>query len=170
MPGSATAGQSGEAAAGAEIGGTKDREMDALDRERLSDRESTSLFARLFPCGLASGDVLTELAPGGWERSPLITVFHPSVDQVYREAVRMHRSIERLVGARRATSPRPEPTLEEIRHEWREKPIEVEREVRELVGRCLWDVFSDNHDVVAPDGRLVDIGSLRAAGASSQTC
>jgi hypothetical protein len=30
---------------------------------------------------------------------------------------------------------------------------------------CLWDVFSDNHDVIAADGRLADIGSFRGAGA-----
>ncbi len=40
----------------------------------------------------------------------------------------------------------------------------MEREVRELVGQCLWDIFSDNHDVVGPDGRIVDIGSFRGAG------
>ena len=138
--------------------------MDALDRERLSDRDSMALFARLFPHGLAGEDVLTELAPDGWERSPMSAVFHPSVDQVYRESVRLHRNIERLVGARRKTPPRPEPSLDDIRREWRPAPIEVDREVRELVGRCLWDVFSDNHEVVAPDGRLVDIGSFRGAG------
>lgn len=30
---------------------------------------------------------------------------------------------------------------------------------------CLWDVFSDNHDVIAADGRVADIGSFRGAGA-----
>jgi len=34
----------------------------------------------------------------------------------------------------------------------------------ELVGRCLWDIFSDNHEVLGPDGRIVDIGSFRGAG------
>jgi len=38
-------------------------------------------------------------------------------------------------------------------------------EVTELVGLCLWDVFSDNHDVIAADGRVADIGSFRGAGA-----
>ena len=123
-----------------------------------------ALFAALFPHGLAGDDVFAELAPDGWERCPLIAVFHPSVDQVYRESLQFHRNIERLWGSRRKTAPRPEPTLDEIRRECHDEPIEVEREVRELVGRCLWDVFSDNHDVVAPDGRLVDIGSFRAAG------
>lgn len=33
----------------------------------------------------------------------------------------------------------------------------------EWVAACLWDVFSDNHDVIAPDGRLADIGSFRGA-------
>ena len=28
-----------------------------------------------------------------------------------------------------------------------------------------WDIFSDNHEVVAADGRLVDIGSFRSASA-----
>src|SRR5439155_18422730 len=38
-------------------------------------------------------------------------------------------------------------------------------ELTELVGRCLWHVFSDNHDVIAAAGRLADIGSFRGAGA-----
>ena len=37
-------------------------------------------------------------------------------------------------------------------------------EVRELVGQCLWDVFSNNHEVVAPDGCVLDLGSFRASG------
>lgn len=47
---------------------------------------------------------------------------------------------------------------------YREEPFDTEREVRELVGKCLWDIFSDNHDVVGSDGRVVDIGSFRGAG------
>jgi hypothetical protein len=44
-------------------------------------------------------------------------------------------------------------------------PIETEHEIRELVGMCLWDTFSNEHDVVGLDGRLVDIGWWRGAGA-----
>src|SRR5579864_537506 len=43
-------------------------------------------------------------------------------------------------------------------------PTEHARNVAELVGRCLWDVFSNQHDVIAPDGRLVHLGSFRYAG------
>ena len=41
---------------------------------------------------------------------------------------------------------------------------EPEAEVRERVGLCLWDVFSDNHEVRGPDGRLADLGSFRGSG------
>jgi hypothetical protein len=39
------------------------------------------------------------------------------------------------------------------------------RSCTELVGLCLWDIFSDNHEVIAADGRAADIGSFRGAGA-----
>ena len=42
------------------------------------------------------------------------------------------------------------------------------RELRErwlgFLGDVLWDVFSDNHDVVGPDGELYDLGSFRGTG------
>ena len=62
-------------------------------------------------------------------------------------------------------SPPPEPTLEDVRTRIRALTGEQQDEVTELVGMCLWDIFSDNHDVIAADGRLADIGSFRGAGA-----
>ena len=35
--------------------------------------------------------------------------------------------------------------------------------MRELLGRSLWDIFSDNHEVIAPQGKILDIGSFRGA-------
>jgi hypothetical protein len=32
-----------------------------------------------------------------------------------------------------------------------------------LVGLCLWDILSDNHDLILSDRRLVHLGSFRAA-------
>ena len=42
--------------------------------------------------------------------------------------------------------------------------METVREVRELVGQCLWDLFSDGHQVTATDGRVLDLGSFRVSG------
>ena len=36
-------------------------------------------------------------------------------------------------------------------------------ELADLLGRCLWDVLSNNHEVRTPDGTAVDFGSFRAA-------
>jgi hypothetical protein len=137
--------------------------MDDWQTARLTDAELKAFFDRLFPYGFAGDDVLEEIAPEGWEKSPLFACFHPSVEQVFKERVRMHRNLEGLVAARRKRepeklAPKPEPTLEEVRGDWKETPVSVIEEVTDLVGECLWDVFSDNHEVIAADQRVMDIG------------
>jgi len=145
--------------------------MNDDEKNRLDDAELKAFFDRLFPNGFAGEDVLAELAPTGWEKSPLMACFHPSVEQVYQERVQIHRNLERLVEGRRAgesdeaeAAPKAEPTLEEVKADWKESPVNVVEEVTELMGKCLWDVFSDNHEVVAADGRRADLGSFRSAG------
>ncbi len=130
----------------------------------LSDPELFAAFERLFPQGFAGADVLQDLVPEGWHNSPLLAVFHPSAEQLYHESLAFHRN---MLSWRRLDDTRPlppEPTMAEIAARPRDDSIEVEREVRELVGRCLWDIFSDNHDVVAADGRRLDLGSFRGSG------
>lgn len=134
-------------------------------------------FDRLFPHGFAGADVLAEIAPEGWEKSPLLVCFHPSPEQVFQESLQMHRNIEGLVRARRERepdnpelAPKPEPTLEEIRAEWEDSPVKTAEEVAQLIGLCLWDVFSDNHEVITTDGRVVDIGSFRGAAGFIAEC
>jgi hypothetical protein len=143
--------------------------MDKGHRTRLTGRELHALFDSLFPHGFAGADVLDEIAPVGWERSPLLACFHPSVEQLFAERVAIHRNLEELrrVGRRGETAlePRPAPTLDEVRREYEPSPVREEEEVTELVGLCLWDIFSDNHEVIAADGRVAHIGSFRGAGA-----
>ena len=144
--------------------------MDDWRAKRLTDAELKEFFERLFPHGFAGADVLTEIAPSGWETSPLLACFHPSVEKVFQERVQLHRRIEELVGDRRERepdnsklAPKHEPTLEEVRADWQDKPVNMCEEVTDLVALCLWDVFSNSHDVIAADGRLADIGSFRGA-------
>jgi len=146
--------------------------MEVHDNERLSRRELDELFDRLFPHGVAGSDVVSEIAPDGWERSPLLACFHPSIERIFEETLHVHRNIESLLtawsrreGATETRASRPEPTLEEVRREYQPSPVQEIEELTKLLGLCLWDVFSDNHDVVAADGRIVDIGSFRAASA-----
>src|SRR5205807_7271603 len=138
--------------------------MSRFDANEFSLAECQAELEQLFPHGFAGSDVVREIAPAGWEHSPLVAVFHPSSEQCYEESLRMHQNICAL---RRPDDPRPlpaPPSRAEFAQDSAEPAIETEREVRELVGQCLWDVFSDNHDVVAPDGRVLHLGSFRAAG------
>lgn len=145
--------------------------MDERQEKRLTDRELHALFDRLFPHGFAGADVIADIAPEGWERSPLLACFHPSVEQLFEERVTVHRNLEewRCLGRRRegttAGEPRPEPTLDDVRREDESAPVNMQEDVTELVGLCVWDIFSDNHDVIAADERVADIGSFRGAGA-----
>jgi hypothetical protein len=147
--------------------------MDRSHQERLTDTELRAFFDQLLPRGFAGADVLSEIAPEGWMRSPLLACFHPSVERLFEERLQTHRTLDELRCGRRrcnqtATSDDacvPAPTLEDVRREYRSQPVQQDEEVTELVGDCLWDVFSNNHDVFAPDGRLADIGSFRGASA-----
>ena len=138
--------------------------MTNFDTDSFSEADLGAEFDRLFPQGFAGPDVLQELAPAGWENSPLLAVFHPSLAQSYEETLRLHRNVCAL---RRPNDRHPlplEPTFDEVARDFRERPVETVREVRELVGQCLWDLFSDGHQVTATDGRVLDLGSFRASG------
>src|SRR5438093_11817792 len=97
--------------------------------ERFTDEECASLFAVLFPNGFAGEDVLAEIAPEGWSQSTLRFAFHPTVDQVYFEAVQMHESLKEWLGKETEHAKEPEPTQEKVAAEYEDHPIEVVREV-----------------------------------------
>lgn len=130
--------------------------------QEMSDYELWSFFKQLFPQGFTGEDVRREIAPEGWCAAPLLLCFHPTPATVLAERLRVHENLRSLL--RSDEKERPEPTLESVLLEWEDPPVNEEEEVADLVGRCVWDIFSDNHDVVASDGRIVDIGSFRGAG------
>ncbi len=133
-----------------------------MDR-RLTEEQCWRILLQFFPRGLEDPVLLQKLSPEGWEHSPLRFVFHPTVEQVYEEAVRFHTNIQELFAASGRTQATPPPTLDEIRREYRTEPCQPQKECGDLVGLCLWDVFSDNHEVFTPEGALVDLGSFRGA-------
>lgn len=83
--------------------------MEDRQNERFTDAELHAFFDRLFPNGFAGPDVLAELAPDGWERSPLLACFHPSVEQKYVERLQFHEGLESLRNARRSALDRQPP-------------------------------------------------------------
>jgi len=132
-------------------------------RRRLTDAECRTLFASLFPAGFAGKDVFEEIAPGGWPDSTLQFVFHPILEQVHWERVQIHRNLRNWPWFPKDRLDEPEPTREDVQSDYKDSPVDTTREVRELVAMCLWDVFSNENEVVDRGGRLVDIGSWRGA-------
>jgi len=139
----------------------------------FTDEESFALLRDLFPEGLGGADVQALLCPKGWRDSPLRLSFHPTPEQEFEEAVRWHENLLRLQeGARKRNPesvpppPDPPPERETFLAEARARPDRQEesdeRELARLVGLCLWDVLSDNHDVILADGTCKHLGSFRA--------
>jgi hypothetical protein len=129
----------------------------------LSEEECREEFARLFPVGPGSADLMSELAPDGWDHSLLRYCFHPTPERLYEEAVGVHERMEEMFPAR-DPEPTPAPTMADIVARHTDPPTEPQRELAELLGKCVWDVFSDNHEVITSNGRSFDLGSFRASG------
>jgi hypothetical protein len=144
----------------------------------LAESESISLLGGLFPHGLCGRDLMEGLCPDGWRASPLRLAFHPTPEQQWEEAVAWRKNLERLdelFEGRRKTSgteeasrrrePLPDRTAFLARARQADDAGAEESDAKELgrlTGLCLWDILSDNHDLILPDGRIRHMGSFRA--------
>lgn len=134
----------------------------------LSEEEGLALLEKLFPSGLAGADVHEVLCPGGWETSPFFPAFHPTPEQCYQETIEQLNNLNSLFSGK--TPPRPLPTWLEFLHEHEEsqrkkQAIDPLEELTDLVGLCLWDIISDNQDLVDPEGKRIHYPSFRATSA-----
>lgn len=128
-----------------------------------SEDELIAVFARLFPQGFAGADVQRALAPEGWHNAPLRALFHPSAEKRLQEALRLRQRTEELRRAQgQELPPEPPPTLADFSDD-PEDAIAPDEEISRLVGMCLWDIFSDSHDVLDEGGRELSLGSFRAS-------
>lgn len=143
---------------------------------KLNDREAIQFLGILFPNGLRDVELLAELCPEGWQASPLSLIFHPSAERTYEEHLRFTRNLNSLFRKRNKpkTPPEPEPSFEEFlashpQKPWQPSEQDLIEEPAELLGLCLWDIFSDNHEVITREGNIVDLGSFRgSAGAIAE--
>ena len=144
----------------------------------FSVEEVFQFLEQLMPDGFAGDDVMAELAPNGWMHSALVRAFHPSVGRWHEEQVAMCEQMAKFgefMRERRCKRGEPPledseslepPTFEESSAELEETLVDSVEECREIVGRVLWEIFSDNHSVIADDGREIDLGSFRGASST----
>jgi hypothetical protein len=132
--------------------------------DKLTEAQCWTLFERLFPNGLDNRTLVEELAPEGWDRSPLLLVYHPTAEQLYEETLKIRENLRNLLNREPLSSEMELPlTLDAVRRNMIYRAPNPMEECADLLGCCLWDVFADNHDVITADGTLVDLGSFRAA-------
>lgn len=127
-----------------------------FDKPRHDDESCIGLFKRFY---LDANSLLDDFAPEGWTHSQLFYAFHPTPRMQYQEALRIHRNLSGIFG-REAS--RDEPKLVDFTD--CENEVKPAEEIVYLTGLCLWDIFSNNHEVIDGDGKVYDIGSFRGAG------
>jgi len=139
------------------------------DPNEYTEEELNEALDQLFPQGFAGSDVFAEIAPQGWAKSPWADAVRREPDEMAKEMAQSLRAMETW----KPGDPMPVfPSMDDLSKRMKElaekpmpepvpaDPIEV---VREMVGRCLWDIFSDNHDVTDPEGRKLHLGSHRGS-------
>lgn len=134
---------------------------------QVSDESCNALLRHIF------GDLsnlMDRLAPQGWANSRYVLVHHPTPEQRHTEITVMYENLSQLTSKRKPnwpdSKPLTVPTLDELRQEQIEKadPIKPLDELLVVFGGCVWSVFSNNHDVVGPDGMVYHLGSFRGTG------
>lgn len=128
--------------------------MFPIDTPGHSREACTALLSHFL---LEPAELLAAWAPGGWERSPLHQVFHPPSEQLATEQAAILKNLQRTFGVTPALEDDPAgaPIVE--------RPVQPEREVIELLGLALWDVFSDNNTVHDRSGMPYALGSFRSS-------
>lgn len=131
----------------------------------MTEKECNSFLDKMFPQGFTGQDVKDEIIPNGWERSALKAVFHPSVEQAYEEYVQREYNIRKVFKNKEEDNDTPIfwENFDEFKTNVQDTQCDPERELLELIGLCVWDLFSDNHEVIATNGKTVDLGSSRGS-------
>ena len=111
--------------------------MNDYQKNRFSEEECKEILHSMFPNGVMGNDVLDEIAPDGWDHSPLLTCFHPSVEKVYEECLRTHENLESLTLKRGKQPNPPKPTYDEVKKSYINKPADLNEEIPRLIGMAL---------------------------------
>jgi len=113
-------------------------------------------------------ELFDTIAPNGWENSQYVRFLHPTPEQSFKEYKRMSENIDRLFEKKSKKGKKEqEKTLADFQKENDEnkeikiKPVD---EVLYILGLATYDVFSNNHEVISPNNKVYDLGSLRGSG------
>jgi hypothetical protein len=116
-------------------------------------------------------NLMGTLAPDGWEHSPYVRVAHPTLEQQYVELTQLHANMNEWITIRNKGREMPSlyvtPSFDEFCHQHATDTPATVQPIAELLyvyGGCVWAVFSNNHQVIAPSGEPYSLGSFRGSG------
>jgi len=131
------------------------------DLENKTEEGCTVLLHRIFTDYEA---LLNTIAPDGWKNSQYIHFFHPTPEQQLAENNRISDNLARLTKRTgKAADNEPRKTLADFQMDNLEN-INTRDEFIQVLGDAIWDIFSDNHEVIAEDGKIYNFGSFRGSG------
>jgi hypothetical protein len=111
--------------------------------------ECEELFNELFPDGFATAEIMATVAPDGWEKTGY-AAYVPTIQQAY-DAEKARKSLQHLMAcitAGKMTPPEPFENFATFEENYQAPTPNPFIDLQETVGNCLWDIFSDNNDVV----------------------
>lgn len=109
-------------------------------------------------------EIMEILAPNGWENSPFTNHTSPKLLEDYERKLAWHNTFGEIFKKfGKASEP---PVLSEIEKEFAENASRDNSldEFLDLLGDCLWCIFSNNHDVYDEKGFVYHLGSFRGSG------
>jgi len=128
------------------------------------DHETCTAFVKgLLPETRAA--LRDQLAPEGWADSPLSDYAFSAPDEQEDQARDAMAEMNELLqdAGKDAMDEDVQEMMFEHMHQRDPSPDVEDTGACDVMGMALWDVFSDNHDVVDPDGVAYHLGSFRGS-------
>jgi len=102
-----------------------------------------------------------KIAPYGLKNTDLILFLHPTAEQQYEEHIRVRNNINRLT--KKISQEDKEIKINDFKQDDLTKISEY-NEFLYILGLSIYDIFSNNHEVIGNDNKIYDFGSLRGSG------
>lgn len=102
-----------------------------------------------------------KIAPKGLKKSDLVFFLHPTPEQQYEEHIRIRENINRLT--KKSKQEDQEVEINDFKQDDLSDISEYD-EFLYILGLSVYDIFSNNHEVIGNDKKIYDFGSLRGSG------
>lgn len=136
---------------------SQNKSMEMEDNNE-SEKSCTELLTSIFS---DYQSLLKRIAPTGWNNSEFKKFYHPTPEQQFEEDKTISENLARL--SKKPVAPYDK-TLLDFQKGYVEEEAKEPQECIEVLGNAVYDIFSNNHEVVSALGKVYDLGSMRGSG------